>query len=208
MKQSAAEIEFEKADWKSVGLRLLRFARYWAKAHYGWYEGKLLAGGNTPEDVACEVYAAYRSGNRTFNSSDPMWIQLKRSVKSVLWNSHAKTEHKITAAEEPEFFEPISDANPGPEAALHSAEFYEKFFQLLYADPRVKKSEDLRKTIEAFENGAREVAELVRDSGLSTARIYEMRRQLKPVAVSALNKTNRDGEGHEQELSKRSATTA
>jgi hypothetical protein len=208
MKQNPAEIEFENADWQSVGLRLLAFARYWAKAHYGWYEDKLLAGGHTPEDVACEVYAAHRRGDRTFNSVDPMWIQLKRAVKSVLWNLHSSKESKSTSAEEPEFFEPISDGKPGPEAMLRSAEFYEKFFRLLYADVRVKKNEDLRKTIEAFENGAREIAELVKDTGLSTARIYEMRRQLKPVAESALNKMNRDGDGHEQELSKRNATTA
>src|SRR6266404_3963227 len=203
MKKNAAETEFEKADWKSVGLRLLVFARYWAKAHYGWYEGKLLTAGNTPEDVACEVYAAYRRGDRSFNKTDPMWIQLKRSVKSVLWNIHTSKESKITSAEEPEFFEPISDGNPGPEAVLRSAEFYEQFFALIYADARVKKSSDLRKTIEAFENGEREIAELVKDTGLSTARIYEMRRQLKPVAESALNKMNRDGDSHEQELSKR-----
>lgn len=197
MKQNAAKMEFEKADWKSVGLRLLVFARYWAKAHYGWYECKLLAGGNTPEDVASEVYAAYRRGDRKFNDADPMWIQLKRSVKSILWNLHASKENKCTSSEDSEFFEPISDEKPGPEAALRTAEFQEHLFQILYADPRVRKSDHLRKTIEAFENGAREIAELVKDTGLSTARIYEMRRQLKPVVVSALNKINRDGEVHE-----------
>jgi hypothetical protein len=199
MKQitSDADIEFQKADWKSVGLRLLIFARYWAKAHYGWYDGKLLAGGHTPEDVVCEVYVAYRRGDRTFNENEPMWIQLKRSVKSVLWNIHSLKESKITRAEEPEFFEPISDEKPGPEAALHSAEFYEKFFQVMYADLRVKKSNDLTKMIQAFENGAREISELVKDTGLSTARIYEMRRQLKSVAESALNKMNHDGDNYE-----------
>jgi hypothetical protein len=77
----------------------------------------------------------------------------------------------------------------------------------LYADTRVQKNEHLRKTVAAFENGAREIAELVKDTGLSTARIYEMRRQLKPVAVAVLNKMNRDGESYEQESSKRSAAT-
>lgn len=208
MKQNVAETEFVKADWKSVGTRLLLFARYWAKAHYGWYEGKLMAGAYSPEDVACEVYVAYRQETRGFNDKDPMWIQLKRSVKSVLWNIHTLKENKITSAEEPEFFDPISDENPSPEAELHTAEFYEEFFCLMYADPRVKKNGDLKKTILALEGGACEISELERETGLSKTRVYEMRRVVKAVAETALNKMNHEGVGHEWKISKRSTKTA
>src|SRR5436309_6622673 len=121
MKQNSAETEFAKADWKSVGLRLLVFTRYWAKAHYGWYEGKLMAGGNSPEDIACEVYLAYHRGDRKFNDREGMWIQLKRSVKSVLWNMYSLKKHKLTSAEEPAFFDPISDGKLDQEAAFRTA---------------------------------------------------------------------------------------
>jgi hypothetical protein len=208
MKENSAEIEFKQADWQSVGLRLLVFARYWAKAHYGWYEGKPMPGGNTPEDVVCEVYAAFHCGDRHFNDSDAMWIQLKRAVKSQLWNIHTLKKHKAVAIEDPEFFDPISDGKPTPEAELHTVEFYEKFFHALYADPRVVKSEDLRKLVKAFEDGAREVPDLIKESGLPPARVYEMRRVLKAVAETALNKLNRDGVGYERQISKRSAQTA
>lgn len=208
MKQNAVEIEFQNADWKAVGSRLLLFARYWAKAHYGWYEGKLLAGGNTPEDVACEVYVAYQRGTRRFNDKDPLWIQLKRSVKSILWNIHTSKENRTTSTEEPGFFDPISDDKSNPETAIHSVEFYEEFFKLMYADSRVKKSRDLKKTIEAFENGAREVFELENETGLSKGRVYEMRRVVKAVAQSVLNKMNREGDGHEQGISKSSTKFA
>jgi hypothetical protein len=208
MKQNSAEHEFRDANWKLVGLRLLVFARYWAKAHYGWCDGRLLPTSKTPEDVACEVYAAYSRGERKFSAEAPMWIQLKSAVKSVLWNLHQLKEGKITRAEEPEFFEPVADGNPGPEAALRSEEFYERFFELLYADSRVKKSGELKKIIEALEKGAETVAEFVKESGLTTARVYELRRQLKAVAESVLNKMNRDGDSHEQTLPKRSAATA
>jgi hypothetical protein len=208
MKKDAAETEFQKADWKSVGLRLLLFARYWAKAHYGWYEGKLMPGAHAPEDVACEVYAAFRRGTRRFNDKDAMWIQLKRAVKSVLWNIHTLKESRITSAEEPEFFDPISDEKPNPEAELRTAEFYEEFFRLMYADSRVKRNDDLRKTIQAFEKGAREVSELEKEAGLSKTRVYEMRRVVKTVAENVLNKMNRDGADHEQKISIRNAKTA
>lgn len=208
MKENSAEIEFKEADWQSVGLRLLAFARYWAKAHYGWYDGKPLPGGSTIEDVVCDVYTAFQKGDRHFNESDGMWIQLKRGVKSHLWNIHTGKKHKVLDIEEPEFFEPISDEKPTPEEELRTAEFYEKFFHAMYADPRVVRSADLKKLIKAFEDGAREVPDLVEESGLSKARVYEMRRVLKSVAETALNKLNRNGVGYERQLSKRSEQTA
>ena len=208
MKQNSAEHEFRDANWKLVGLRLLVFARYWAKAHYGWCDGRLLPTSKTPEDVACEGYAAYSRGERKFSAEASMWVQLKSAVKSVLWNLHHLKEGKITSTEEPEFFEPVADGNPGPEAALHSEEFCERFFELLYADSRVKKNSELRKVIEALEKGAQTVAEFVQETGLKTARVYELRRQLKTVAEPVLNKMNREGDSYEQALPKRGATIA
>lgn len=208
MKQNSAENEFRDADWKVVGLRLLAFARYWAKAHYGWCDGRLLPTSKTPEDVACEVYAAFSCGDRKFSAEAAMWVQLKSAVKSVLWNLHQLKEGKITRSEEPEFFEPVTDGNPGPEAALRSEEFCVRFFELLYADSRVKKNCELKKTIQALENGSQTVAEYVKETGLTTARVYEIRRQLKAVAESVLNKMNREEDSHEQTLPKRSAAIA
>ncbi|MDB6026422.1 MAG: hypothetical protein JWM68_2645 [Verrucomicrobiales bacterium] len=222
MKQNTAEIEFKEANWQSVGLKLLVFARYWAKAYYGWYEGKPMPGGTTPEDVVCDVYAAFHrglaeqnaqpngsgEGVRHFNENDGMWIQLKRAVKSMLWNIHKTKKLRALEIEDPEFFDPISDEKPNPEQELKTSEFYETFFKALYADPRVIKSADLRKTVKSFENGATHVEEIVEDTGLPIARVYEMRRVLKAVAETALNKINRDGAGYEVQVSKSSSTTA
>ena len=128
MKPTNAEQEFQDADWKLVGLRLLVFARYWAKSHYGWYGGRLLPVGKTPEDVACEVYVAYSRGDRKFSPDTSMWVQLKSATKSVLWNLHQLKEGKVTRSEEPEFFEPVEDGNLDPEAALRNEEFCQQFF--------------------------------------------------------------------------------
>lgn len=208
MKPNSAEQEFRDANWKLVGLRLLVFARYWAKAHYGWCDGRLLPTSKTPEDVACEVYAAYSRGERKFSAEASMWVQLKSAVKSVLWNLHRLKEGKITRTEEPEFFEPVADGSPGPEAGLRSEEFCERFFELLYADSRVRKNEQLRKVVKALESGAQTVADFVKETEFTTARVYELRRQLKAVAETVLNKMNREGHSHEQAFSKRSAATA
>ena len=216
-----AETEFEAADWQSVGLRLLVFARYWAKAHYGWFEGSPTPGGYTAEDVVCEVYAAFQRGLtdspqgeeseesiRHFNGNEEMWIQLKRAVKSVLWNIHTLQKFKAEDVEGPEFFDPITDERPSPEEALRSSEFCERLFEAIYADPRVSKSEDLKRTVGAFENGATKVDEIVEDTGLSVDRVYEMRRVLKLVAEAALNKINRGEVDYERQISKRGAKIA
>jgi len=208
MKQDNAEYEFRNADWKLVGLRLLVFARYWAKAHYGWCDGRLLPTSKTPEDVACEVYSAYARGERKFSSQAAMWVQLKSAVKSVLWNLHQLKEGKVTRAEDPEFFEPVADGNPGPEATLRSEEFCERFFDLLRADLRVKKNRGLNQMIQALEDGAQNVAEFVKETGITTSRVYELRRQLKEVAETALTKMNREEDIHEQTLPRRSTATA
>lgn len=208
MKQNSAEHEFRDADWKAIGLRLLVFARYWAKAHYGWWDGQLLPGSKTPEDVACEVYAAYSRGERTFSADAPMWVQLKSAVKSVLWNLHQLKESKLTRAENPDFFEPVEDGSPGPEAALRSEEFCGRFFQLLYENSRVKKNGELRKLIAALENQAHTVAEFVKETGLTAERVYELRRQLKVVAEGVLNKMNREENSHEQASPRRGVATA
>jgi uncharacterized protein YerC len=208
MKQTNAEQEFRDADWKLVGLRLLVFARYWAKSHYGWYDGRLLPVGKTPEDVACEVYVAYSRGDRKFSPDASMWVQLKSATKSVLWNLHQLKEGKVTRSEEPEFFEPVEDGNLDPEAALRNEEFCQQFFALLYADAKVKKNGELKQIIVALENGAQTVAEFVKETGLTTARVYELRRQLKAVAEPVLDKINREGDCYEQTLPKRSAAIA
>ncbi len=192
MRPSSAEEDFRAADWKLVGLRLLVFARYWAKAHYGWHDGALLPLSKTPDDIACEVYVAYSRSERKFSAKAPMWLQLKSAVRSVLWNLHQSKEGRITRAEEPEFFEPFSDEKAGPEAALRSEEFCQRFFELLYADPRVQKSHDLKRTVQALDGEARTVGEFAKETGLSTARVYELRRQLKVVAESVLNQMNRE----------------
>lgn len=208
MKQSEAEHEFRSANWQVVGLRLLVFARYWAKAHYGWRDGQLLPMSKTPEDVACEVYAAYSHGERKFSAEASMWIQLKSAVRSVLWNLHQLKEGKITRAEEPEFFEPVADSRPGPEASVRSDEFCGRLFELLYANSRVKKNAELKKLIEALENGAETVAEFVKETGLTAGRIYELRRQLKTVADGVLDKINREENSHEKASPKRGVATA
>jgi hypothetical protein len=208
MKQASAEQDFRDADWKLLGLRLLAFARYWAQAHYGWHEGCLLPMSKTPEDIACEVYVAFSRGERVFRPDIPMWLQLKSAVKSVLWNLHQLKEGRITRAESPEFFDPRADENAGPDVALHSEEFCQRCFHLLYADQRVKKSDDLCKTIQALEEGAQTVEEFVKETGLTTARVYELRRQLKVVAESVLNKLSREENSHGQPLPKRSPAAA
>jgi len=206
--QTDSENEFRAADWQIEGVRLLVFARYWAKAHYGWHEGKLLPSGKSPEDVVCEVYASYARGQRKFNSKDSMRVQLRSAVKSMLWNLHQLREHKLTQATDPEVFEPIEGRIPAPDVAIRSEEFCRRFFELLHEDSRVKRHPELKRLIEALEEGALDVSEFIKKTGLAAARVYELRRNLKGVAEQALKRMNREDYCYEKAISKRGATTA
>ena len=83
-----------------------------------------------------------------------------------------------------------------------------RFFEFLYTDPRVKRNPEMRNLIVALEHGAETVSEIVDQTRLTEKRVYELRRQVKQVAEAALTSMNRDGDGYEQTLPKRSTTTA
>jgi hypothetical protein len=203
-----AQQEFRKADWKVVGLRLLIFARYWAKTHYGWQEGQSLPKGKTPEDIAVEVYEAYCTGKRKLRPDVIMIVQLKSAVKSDLWNLHRLKDARLTSSEAPEFFEPYADGRPNPGEQVESEDFCRHFFERLYAETRVKKNAELVLMVKAVESGAVEVADFCEHTRLSEARVYELRRQLKDIAEKVLNNLRKDEGQNEKSLSKRNAAIA
>lgn len=158
--------------------------------------------GKTPEDVACDVYVAFRQGERKFADDVPMWVQLKSAAKSILWNLHARKEGKVTSAQEPGFFEPLMDGRADQAEALESEEFCTALLTGLYADQKVKKSAELTALVQAIESGADGVEELVEQTKLPKERVYELRRQLKPIAESVLKRLKRTENGYEQIESK------
>jgi hypothetical protein len=184
------------ADWETVGLQLLTFTIYWARTHYRWHADKPLPGGRTPEDIVCEVYAAYATGQRKLNPEVALLVQLKSAVRSVLWNLHTSKEAKTTASVDPETFVTLmAESNPADEVG--DDDFCATFWSRLYEDNQLKRSADLTKFARAVEDGSESIAEITAATGFSVAQAYELRRRLKTVAERVLVALNTEGVTHE-----------
>lgn len=184
------------ADWETVGLQLLTFTIYWARTHYRWHAGKPLPGGKSPEDIVCEVYAAYVTGQRKINPGVALLLQLKGAVRSILWNLHTSKEAKTTAPADPETFAALM-AEGNPADAVGDDDFCATFWSRLYEDNQVKRSADLTKFARAIEDGAESIPEITAATGFSVAQAYELRRRLKVVAERVLAALNTEGATHE-----------
>lgn len=189
--------ESSLADWESLGLQLLTFTLYWARTHYRWSSGKPLPNGQTPEDLVCEVYSAFVTGQRKINPKVEILVQLKGAVRSVLWNLYTSKEAKTTAPADPETLSAFM-AEGNPADAVGDDDYCAAFWQRLYEDNQVKRSADLTKFARAIENGAETIPELAAATGFSVAQAYELRRRLKAVAERVLAALNTEGAPHEK----------
>ena len=178
-------------DWDDAAPRLLAFARRWAASLYGWHGEATLPNGMGVEDVVKEAVAAFARGERKLNDRFDTVVQLKGAIRSILWNIHKLKAAELTSSEVPAFFETQLDSTLDPSASAASEDFCRMFIQLLFLDGRVQKSPELLAIVKAYENGGESVEELVEITSLSASRIYELRRQLRDIASTILQKLNR-----------------
>jgi hypothetical protein len=173
-------------DWEDIGQRLLVYARYWAKTHYFWNQETPLPEQKVPEDIAKEAIGAFWEGTRQLNPKYPVITQLKGAVRSILWNLHAKKESKVTRIEGPEFFDERFDENPSPDDALESSDYERAIFEALFEHPRVARSNELRRLVKSFQDGAVSVDDAVTATGIQAKRIYQLRRELKEITSEVI----------------------
>lgn len=173
-------------DWEDMGQRLLVYARYWAKTHYFWNEETPLPEQKTPEDIAKEAISAFWEGARRLNPKYPVPTQLKGAVRSILWNLHAKKESKVTRVEGPEFFDERFDDRPNPGNVLESKDYERAIFEALFEHERVARSNELRRLVKSFQDGAVSVDDAVKVTGIAVKRIYQLRRELKEITAEVI----------------------
>ncbi len=191
---SEEELErLRSLDWNDLGLRLLVFTNYWAKTHYSWREGRPLAEGKSPEEIAKEAISAFWGSVRKWNPKYEVLTQLKGAVRSILWNLHNKKGSKFTAPEPPEFFDLHVETAPDPAAEAASEDYCKSIFEALYEQDAVLDSDELIMIVMAYEDGAESVEEVAEKTGLDKKRIYELRRQLKEMKQSVLDTLNKEG---------------
>jgi hypothetical protein len=186
-----------EADWEAYGLRLLAFTRYWAGVHYGWTEGRALPTGRTPEDIVIEVLLAYHEGRRTITAGVATYVQLKSSVKSVLWNLHRSHGSRRVTRLTPEDFALLMDESPNPDSSVQVEDFWRAFFEALLSQPHVAKRSDMQALVRAFQGGAESIGDLAAATGMTEERISELKRQLRPIAEKAMAHLKKEGTDRE-----------
>jgi len=179
-------------NWDDIGLRLLVFAKYWARTYYFWREGQSLPEGKIPEDIAKEAISAFWAGIRQWNPKYDVFVQLKNAVRSILSNLHKKKSSQVTAAQPPEILELHIDDKPDPASEVISEDYCKSIFEALYEHDKVLNSEELLMIVMAYEDGAESVDEVAQKTGLTQQRIYELRRQLKEMKQSVLDTLNKE----------------
>jgi hypothetical protein len=191
---AAPQFVLTEAEWQKYGLRLLVFARYWARVHYHWIDGRLLPTGKTPEDVVIEVLVAFSEGERQVTPDVPLLVQLKGAIRSALWNLHTLQEGKRTTSHDPVTLGHHLDAAPDPAAVAQSEDYWAAFFGSLLADARIAKRPDLIALVRAFSQGATSIEDVSGATGFPAARVSELKRKLKPIAEQISAQLRQDRE--------------
>jgi hypothetical protein len=179
-------------DWKQISLKLLVFARYWAKTQYRWKEGIYLPELKTPEDIVTEAVAAFWNGSRKWNSEVAVVTQLKGAVRSLLWNLHNKKGSKLTSTESPEFFESQLDERRDPATECATNDCCKSIFETLYQQLAVIRNQELKMIVMAYEQGAESTDDVVAKTDIPIRRVYELRRNLKGLMPSVLETLRKD----------------
>jgi hypothetical protein len=188
----AASERLYALDWNQISLTLLVFARYWAKTHYFWKEGKYLPEGKRPEDIVTEAIGAFWSGARKWNREVAVVTQLKGAVRSILSNLHKKKGSKLTSAEDPAFFESELDEQPDPATEYAANDYCKSIFEALYQQEQVLNSEELMMIVMAYEDGVQSIDDVVAKTEILKDRVYELRRTLKGLKESVLEAVNKE----------------
>lgn len=173
-------------DWNDLGLRLLVFAKYWAKNHYSWTEGRPLPEGKSPDEIAKEAISAFWASVRKWNPKYDVLTQLKGAVRSILWNLHQKKSSKLTAPHPPEFFDLHVGEKPDAAAEVASEDYCRAIFEALYKDDAIRNNDELMLLVMAYEEGAETINDVAHKTGLEVAAIYTLRRQLKDIKQRVL----------------------
>jgi hypothetical protein len=174
---------------------LYDYARVVSIRDYGWREGKTLPLGKTPEDIVTDAYVKYITVERRFDPEKDIMLQLKGTVRSLLWALHDKssTKKELLARSEQDANAVVELASnePTPADRVESADFAKAVVEAVSAHPKIKANEDLRDLIAAFEMDVTEVSEQAEMLGKKNEQITQLRYQLRAIILEAMQEANK-----------------
>jgi hypothetical protein len=164
-------------DWDEVTAKLM-LAAITKAVRYGWTPKSSLPGGKSIQDVVAEAIADIWNEPDRLNPAVDIPVQLNGIVRHKLWNLSQSRDEDVRRAED--LNKSVTVIASGPKSVDTGDEF-QRAIELLQASPKVKGNDDLEFVVLAISCGAWEVDELVRETGLSRERIYQLRRELRAI---------------------------
>lgn len=172
-------------------------ARKLAARKYGWRDGKTLPLGKTPEDIVTEAYVKYINGERNFDPEKDFMLQLKGSIRSLMWalcdKSSTKNELLAQTEEQASAVIEFGSNDATPAEILESADFAKAVCNRVKSHEKITANIELCDLLAAYELGITDVAgqlEMLKKEAGKADQIHQLRYQLREIYRDAINKTN------------------
>jgi hypothetical protein len=203
----------DEADWKTIILRLTRYA-FFVSVKYYWNSGKAghLSEGKTPEDIACDAVVKVFNGTRAWDPDKyPNLLKhLEWIVKSDIEHLFSSSEHKMTAKalrrrndgdDQSDCMEDLPETSfvhpgkiPSPERGLSDEEDKSSADSLLKdLNKKIERDEDLEFLLMCLEEGFDKPSRIAEQMGWDIAKVYNLKRKLSRKATDII-KNRRNGE--------------
>jgi hypothetical protein len=161
----------------------------WRGFHLGiGSRGQLLASGKSADDFVMEAMDALLNGPREYNFELSLERNLQRTIESNIWNWKKKSDrqslidHEDIVYDDGLKFDPVEAAiDPRTTDASEPEKLEKRKHQKLLLDDfeaSVRDDEELTKLIEAYKSGFEKPADIEQLTGISTARVSELKRKL------------------------------
>ncbi len=178
---------FRTLDWEDITAKLLQAAISMA-VRYGWTLAHALPGGNSLDGIVVEAISDIWKEPTRLNPEVELLVQLRGIVRSKLWNLSQRRDEDVKGLDD--LAEPFALVASELET-VDTIDEFQRAIQLLLESPRIKGREDLELLVIAISDGAVEVEELIRETGFSRERIYQLQRELRviypSIAIQLLN---------------------
>ncbi len=119
--------------------------------------------------------------------------QLKRAVRRNYSNLFRLESVKKTSLFDEDDPPDVADESLTPEETASIQNEFDKAIQALLQHPKVQRSDDLQLVVTAYACGFWDEADLARETGLKTERIYQLNREPKDIYPSIKKHLRQDG---------------
>ncbi len=170
-------------DWDNMTARLLSAAGTLA-VRYGWTITSMLPRGESLEDIVVETISDIWDEPERLKPEVDLFVQLCGIIRHKLWNLSQSPDEDVKRVDD---LAGIAPTAKGGASAVDTKDEFRRAIDLLLASAKVRENTELELVVMAMSCGAIDTDELVRETGLTTDRIYQLRRELRAIYPTIAN---------------------